>query len=251
MLFRSCTCPSPAHPSPPPSHPQDDLLFAELTVYETLYFAARLRLPRDWPKADKVERVERVLRGLGLTKCRDTIVGNQMMRGVSGGCSPRMHDITHEEYLRTSSHTRSLTRPPPLHPHACIGGERKRVSIGHELLINPSLLLLDEPTSGLDSTTALKLIDTLHNLAQGGRTIITSIHQPASRLYQHMDKVGGWAGRGEEGARDLHAFCGQGTPAHGQGEARRLGVRGWEWEGGRTHNLLLSVTEVHHEVYAA
>jgi ABC-type Mn2+/Zn2+ transport system ATPase subunit len=61
------------------------------------------------------------------------------------------------------------------------GGERKRVSIGHELLINPSLLLLDEPTSGLDSTTALHLLLTLKTLADGGRAIATTIHQPSSR----------------------------------------------------------------------
>ncbi|EFJ41007.1 hypothetical protein VOLCADRAFT_68689, partial [Volvox carteri f. nagariensis] len=69
------------------------------------------------------------------------------------------------------------------------GGERKRVSIGHELLINPSMLLLDEPTSGLDSTTALRLMHTLRSLASGGRTIVTSIHQPSSRLYRQMDNV--------------------------------------------------------------
>jgi len=131
---------------------QDDLLFAELTVFETLYFAAVLRLPRSWSHDVKVSRVEMVLQGLGLNKCRDTIIGNHMMRGVSGG-------------------------------------ERKRVSIGHELLINPSVLFLDEPTSGLDSTTALKLLHTLRSLASGGRTIITSIHQPSSRLYQQMDKL--------------------------------------------------------------
>ena len=61
------------------------------------------------------------------------------------------------------------------------GGERKRVSIGHELLINPALLLLDEPTSGLDSTTALHLLVTLKQLAQGGRAVATTIHQPSSR----------------------------------------------------------------------
>lgn len=70
------------------------------------------------------------------------------------------------------------------------GGERKRVSIGHELLINPSVVFLDEPTSGLDSTTALRLMHTLRSLASGGRTIVTSIHQPSSRLYRQMDKVG-------------------------------------------------------------
>ncbi|GIL87008.1 hypothetical protein Vretimale_14202 [Volvox reticuliferus] len=131
---------------------QDDLLFAELTVYETLYFAALLRLPRSWSRADKLARVDLVIEGLGLERCRDTIIGSHMMRGVSGG-------------------------------------ERKRVSIGHELLINPSMLLLDEPTSGLDSTTALRLMHTLRSLASGGRTIVTSIHQPSSRLYHQMDKL--------------------------------------------------------------
>ena len=131
---------------------QDDMLFAELTVYETLYFTACLRLPKSWSREKKVERAERVLEGLGLNKCRDTIIGNAMMRGVSGG-------------------------------------ERKRVSIGSELLINPSILLLDEPTSGLDSTTALNLMHTLRTLATGGRTVVTSIHQPSSRLFQQMDKL--------------------------------------------------------------
>lgn len=46
------------------------------------------------------------------------------------------------------------------------GGERKRVSIGNEIIINPSLLFLDEPTSGLDSTTALRIIDTLYDIAK-------------------------------------------------------------------------------------
>ncbi|GFR49799.1 hypothetical protein Agub_g11737, partial [Astrephomene gubernaculifera] len=131
---------------------QDDLLFPELTVYETLYFAALLRLPRSWSRSSKLGRVELVVAALGLGRCRDTIIGSPMMRGVSGG-------------------------------------ERKRVSIGHELLINPSMLLLDEPTSGLDSTTALRLMHTLRSLAGGGRTVVTSIHQPSSRLYRQMDKL--------------------------------------------------------------
>lgn len=81
-------------------------------------------------RADKLGRVDAVIAALGLNKCRDTMIGSPQMRGVSGG-------------------------------------ERKRVSVGHELLINPSVLMLDEPTSGLDSTTAMHLIDTLRELATG------------------------------------------------------------------------------------
>lgn len=69
------------------------------------------------------------------------------------------------------------------------GGERRRVSIGQELLINPSLLFLDEPTSGLDSTTAQKIVKTLWDLASGGRTIVMTIHQPSSRLFYMFHKV--------------------------------------------------------------
>jgi ABC-type dipeptide/oligopeptide/nickel transport system ATPase component len=100
------------HPTLPPTHPppaQDDLLYEALTVYETLYFAAMLRLPSHMGRAAKIERVNSVISTLGLLRCRDTIIGGFSRRGVSGG-------------------------------------ERKRVSVGHELLINPSLILLDEPT---------------------------------------------------------------------------------------------------------
>ncbi|MEW5318869.1 MAG: hypothetical protein WDW38_010053 [Sanguina aurantia] len=131
---------------------QDDLLFPDLTVDETLFYAAMLRLPASYSRERKLARVDDVLSALGLGKCRSTIIGGGMRRGVSGG-------------------------------------ERKRVAIGHELLTDPSILFLDEPTSGLDSTTALKLMQTLRSLASGGRTMITSIHQPSSRLYQHMDKL--------------------------------------------------------------
>ncbi|CAL1408345.1 unnamed protein product [Linum trigynum] len=69
------------------------------------------------------------------------------------------------------------------------GGERKRVSIGQEMLVNPSLLLLDEPTSGLDSTTAQRIMWALKAQARGGRTVVTTIHQPSSRMYGMFDKV--------------------------------------------------------------
>ena len=96
---------------------QDDALFALSTVQETLMFAARLRLPAAMSLADKEKRVTQVIEELGLVKARNTIIGNQKVRGLSGG-------------------------------------ERKRVNIGVDMLHDPKLLFVDEPTSGLDSFQA-------------------------------------------------------------------------------------------------
>lgn len=131
---------------------QQDTLYPHLTVTETLLFTALLRLPNSMANDEKVEHVERVITELGLTRCRNSMIGGPLVRGISGG-------------------------------------EKKRVSIGQELLINPSLLLLDEPTSGLDSTTAQQILTTIKQLANWGRTVITTIHQPSSRLYHMFDKV--------------------------------------------------------------
>ena len=131
---------------------QDDILYPHLTVNETLIFTALLRLPNSLTKEEKVMRAEAVSTQLGLTKCKNSIIGSRLVRGVSGG-------------------------------------ERKRVSIGQEMLINPSFLLLDEPTSGLDSTTAQRIVSTLGELANGGRTVVMTIHQPSSRLFYLFHKV--------------------------------------------------------------
>lgn len=131
---------------------QDDVLYPHLTVTETLVFTALLRLPNSVTKEEKIVLAKDVIEQLGLTKCKDSIVGSTHLRGVSGG-------------------------------------ERKRVSIGQELLINPSLLFLDEPTSGLDSTTAQRIVSTLWDLARDGRTVVMTIHQPSSRLYYMFHKV--------------------------------------------------------------
>lgn len=131
---------------------QDDVLFPHLTVREILVFCSLLRLPTVLSRKEKVSVAESVMSELGLDKCQNTIIGNTFIRGVSGG-------------------------------------ERKRVSIAHELLLNPSLLILDEPTSGLDSTAAHRLLSMLRSLAQKGKTVVTSIHQPSSRVYQMFDSV--------------------------------------------------------------
>lgn len=131
---------------------QDDVLYPHLTVTETLLFTAMLRLPKSVARDEKVNQVDRVVTELGLTRCKSSMIGGPLFRGISGG-------------------------------------EKKRVSIGQEMLINPSLLLLDEPTSGLDSTTAQRIMSTVKRLASGGRTVVTTIHQPSSRIYLMFDTV--------------------------------------------------------------
>ncbi|KAD4385970.1 hypothetical protein R6Q59_030394 [Mikania micrantha] len=131
---------------------QDDVLYPHLTVTETLVFTALLRLPNSFTNQQKITHAEDVIDQLGLTRCKTSIIGGPTLRGISGG-------------------------------------ERKRVSIGQEMLINPSLLFLDEPTSGLDSTTAQRIVSTLWELARGGRTIVLTIHQPSSRLFYMFHKV--------------------------------------------------------------
>ncbi|TYJ49559.1 hypothetical protein E1A91_A01G142200v1 [Gossypium mustelinum] len=131
---------------------QDDVLFPHLTVKETLTYAALLRLPMTLTKQQKEKRALDVIYELGLDRCQDTMIGGSFVHGVSGG-------------------------------------ERKRVCIGNEIIINPSLLFLDEPTSGLDSTTALRTVQTLQDIAEAGKTVLTTIHQPSSRLFHKFDKL--------------------------------------------------------------
>lgn len=69
------------------------------------------------------------------------------------------------------------------------GGERKRTSIGYELITNPSLLYLDEPTSGIDSYTSLGIVELLHRQARQGRTIVATIHQPSADIFMNFDKI--------------------------------------------------------------
>ncbi|KAJ3065020.1 hypothetical protein HDU98_011589 [Podochytrium sp. JEL0797] len=132
---------------------QEDTLMPTLTVRETLLFSAQLRLPECLSLAQKRDRVEEVIRTLGLSHVADTRVGGGGKRGVSGG-------------------------------------EKRRVSIGVELVTNASVIVLDEPTSGLDSFNALSVIRTLSDLAhKHNKTVIFTIHQPRSDVYTLFDQV--------------------------------------------------------------
>ncbi|PIN23926.1 Transporter, ABC superfamily (Breast cancer resistance protein) [Handroanthus impetiginosus] len=130
---------------------QDDRLFPMLTVYETFMFAADSRLG-SIPRADKRQRVEQLMEQLGLSSSRNTYIGDEGTRGVSGG-------------------------------------ERRRVSIGVDIIHGPSLLFLDEPTSGLDSTNAHSVIEKVHDIARSGSTVILTIHQPSSRIQLLLDHL--------------------------------------------------------------
>ncbi|XP_061821272.1 ATP-binding cassette sub-family G member 8 isoform X1 [Nerophis lumbriciformis] len=131
---------------------QDDRLLPHLTVRETLAFVAKLRLPTHFTQTQRDQRVDDVIAELRLRQCAHTRVGNDYVRGVSGG-------------------------------------ERRRVSIAVQLLWNPGILILDEPTSGLDSFTAHNLVITLSRLARGNRLVLLSVHQPRSDIFQLFDLV--------------------------------------------------------------
>ena len=132
--------------------PQDDILHADLTVWQALWYAARLRLPRDMADAEIESRIRRVLSQLGLEGTEHTRVGDQRKRGVSGG-------------------------------------QRKRVNLAMELLTDPPILVLDEPTSGLSSTDTMSVIEVLRSLADTGKTILVTIHQPSLQAYEKFDTV--------------------------------------------------------------
>ena len=104
-----------------------------MTVRECLEFSAKLKLPGTLE--EKLDKVDQIIKDLKLNKCQNTFIGGYLIKGVSGG-------------------------------------ERKRTSIGVELITNPSLIFLDEPTTGLDSFTATQVMKLLSSLAKQGKTII-------------------------------------------------------------------------------
>ncbi len=131
--------------------PQDDLLMEDLTVFENLFFAARLCFGHH-SKEQITERVEKVLVSLGLSETRDLKVGSPMEKTISGG-------------------------------------QRKRLNIGLELLREPAILFVDEPTSGLSSRDSENIMDLLKELALRGKMIFTVIHQPSSEIFKMFDAL--------------------------------------------------------------
>ena len=116
-----------------------------------IFITARLKLKID--EAEQDQRINRLIKDLGLEDCQNTIVGSVLKKTISGG-------------------------------------ERKRTAIAVELITNPQLVLLDEPTSGLDAFTATKICKVLQKLArEKGKTIISTIHQPSSQSFALFDRL--------------------------------------------------------------
>ena len=132
---------------------QDDIFIGTLTPKEHLYFQARVRIEGDVSKSQRKHRAEEIIGELGLTKCKNTVIGQSgRIKGISGG-------------------------------------EMKRLALASEVLTNPALLFCDEPTSGLDAYMAQKIVEILRSLAEQGKTIVCTIHQPSSQVFAMFDKV--------------------------------------------------------------
>ncbi len=131
--------------------PQDDLLFEELTVYQNLYYNARLCFS-EFTEQQLIEKVNSVLIDLDLYDERDLQVGDPLNKFISGG-------------------------------------QRKRLNIGLELMREPMLLFVDEPTSGLSSMDSEKVMNLLKKQAHKGKLVIANIHQPSSDIFKLFDKL--------------------------------------------------------------
>jgi ABC transport system ATP-binding/permease protein len=131
--------------------PQEDIIHRELTVGEALYYTARLRLP-DYREPEIRSRIREVLQSLDLTPTENVLIGSAEKKGISGG-------------------------------------QRKRVNLAMELLTDPLVLFLDEPTSGLSSEDALLVMRLLRRLADAGKTILLTVHQPSLEAYRLMDNL--------------------------------------------------------------
>ncbi len=130
---------------------QDDLLIEELTVFENLYYNAKLCFD-NLTDDEIVARVDNTLKNLGLFEIRDMKVGSPLNKKISGG-------------------------------------QRKRLNISLELIREPSIMFLDEPTSGLSSRDSENILDLLKELARKGKLLFIVIHQPSSDIFKMFDKL--------------------------------------------------------------
>jgi ABC-type multidrug transport system ATPase subunit len=130
---------------------QDDLLMEDLTVFENLYYNARLCFD-GFGKFRLAKMVLAMLKSLGLYEIRDLKVGSPLNKKISGG-------------------------------------QRKRLNIALELIREPSILFVDEPTSGLSSRDSENIMDLLKELALKGKLVFVVIHQPSSDIYKMFDKL--------------------------------------------------------------
>ena len=131
---------------------QDDIFIGSMTVKEHLIFHAALQMSRSSPE-ERSRRVEQVMAEMGLAKCAHTLIG---IPGMSKTIS---------------------------------GGEMKRLSFATEILTDPPLIFCDEPTSGLDSYLAETVVRTLRTLSQNGTTILCTIHQPSSQVFDLFNRL--------------------------------------------------------------
>ncbi|MBP9987628.1 MAG: ATP-binding cassette domain-containing protein [Bacteroidales bacterium] len=131
--------------------PQDDLLIEELTVYQNLYFTARLCFDK-MPDEEIERRVMKVLSDLGLEAARDLVVGSPLNKTISGG-------------------------------------QRKRLNIALELIREPLVIFLDEPTSGLSSADTENVMGLLKEQTYRGKLVVANIHQPSSDVYKLFDRL--------------------------------------------------------------
>jgi ABC-type multidrug transport system ATPase subunit len=130
---------------------QDDLLIEELTVFENLYYNAKLCFD-NLTEEEIVARVESALKNLGLFEIRNIQVGSPLNKKISGG-------------------------------------QRKRLNISLELIREPAIMFLDEPTSGLSSRDSENILDLLKELARKGKLLFIVIHQPSSEIFKMFDKL--------------------------------------------------------------
>lgn len=145
--------------------PQDDIMHTQLTVWQALYYTARLRMPAGTPESSILECVERVLKLVSLFEEQSAENSKPVQHRTIGksGATGGGKGIS--------------------------GGQRKRLNLAMELLSDPSLLFLDEPTSGLSSTDARLVVEQLRKLAAQGKTIVVTIHQPGADVYRQFHNL--------------------------------------------------------------